>query len=127
MSNAVFVDLTNFYSRLVESGIAPPRELRDYFLSWLDLDLLAATLAEDGAPTWVFYSGRRLGSKSERVQNEYLEKYVARINLLPGVTAFDVNIPGEQREAAFAECEKCKSRVPIQWESEKGIDASLIV
>lgn len=45
MSNAaLFIDLPNFYSRLLKSGIESPRFLRDYFLQWLDFDLLASNL-----------------------------------------------------------------------------------
>jgi hypothetical protein len=124
---AVFVDLSNFFSRLVQSGIGSERDMRDYFLDWLDLDLLATSLAGEGVPCWVFYSGRRLGSKSERVDSTHLNKYIERINQLPGVTAIDVEIPGEQRETAFVECKECRTNQPVQWVSEKGVDASLIV
>jgi uncharacterized LabA/DUF88 family protein len=124
---AVFIDLPNFYSALLRSSIADPRELRDYFLEWLDLDCLAYRLAGDAVPTWVFYSGRRFGPSSNRIQDSVLEKYIKRINRLPGVTAWDVEIPGSQREPISYTCEKCSHTGTGQFESEKGIDASLIV
>jgi uncharacterized LabA/DUF88 family protein len=125
--SAVFIDLPNFYSALLRSGIAPPRELRDYFLNWLDLDCLARRIAGDNFPVWVFYSGRRFGPKPNRIQDQYLDDYIARINRLPGVTAYDVEIPGVQREPISYICEKCSHTGTAQSESEKGIDASLIV
>lgn len=124
---AVFVDLANFYSSLIRSGIGEPRELRDYFLNWLDFDLIVGSLTEGSAPIWVFYSGRRLGRKSERVERDVLAKYIERINRLPGVTAYDVEIPGEQREPITVTCDKCGDSTSVVWESEKGVDAALIV
>lgn len=124
---AVFVDLPNFYSRLLDCGLGTPRELRDYFLEWLDLDLLAKWLTGEPCPVWVFYSGRRIGPSAERIEDKYLEEYIKRITRLPGVTAYDVNIPGKQREAFIVTCDKCGTTAPGQWESEKGVDASLIV
>lgn len=44
MRKAVFIDLPNFYSRLLKSGLGEARELRDYFLHWLDLDLVSKWL-----------------------------------------------------------------------------------
>lgn len=44
MRKALFVDLPNFYSHMLKSGIAEARELRDYFLHGLDFDLLAMRL-----------------------------------------------------------------------------------
>jgi hypothetical protein len=43
------------------------------------------------------------------------------------VTAYDVDIEGSQREHARYKCEKCQHEGQAQWESEKGIDASLTV
>lgn len=126
MRTAVFVDLPNFYSRLVKSGIGEPRELRDYFLQWLDLDLLSKWLTGQTCPTWVFYSGRRIGPSSERIEGQHLEDFIKRTNRLPSVTAYDVNIPGDQREPFTTKCE-CGKTVTGLWESEKGVDASLIV
>jgi hypothetical protein len=126
MRKAVFVDLPNFYSRLLKSGMGEPRELRDYFLHWLDLDLISKWLTGEFCPTWVFYSGRRFGPSSERVESQHLEEYIKRISRLASVTPYDVNIPGDQREAFTIKCE-CGKTVPGQWESEKGVDASLIV
>src|SRR5437660_7314855 len=115
--SAVFIDLPNFYSALLRTGIADPRELRDYFLEWLDLDCLAYRLAGDAVPTWVFYSGRRFGPSSNRIQEAVLEKYIKRINRLPGVTAWDVEIPGTQREPISYNCEKCSHTGTAQMES----------
>jgi uncharacterized LabA/DUF88 family protein len=126
-NRALFVDLPNFYSHLLESGIDDPRLLRDYFLCWLDFDRLAEGLAGEFSSVWVFHSGRRFGPRSNRIQDEYLDRYVERINSLRGVTARDVSIEGKQREHAIYQCEKCGHHGVAQWESEKGIDASLTV
>jgi hypothetical protein len=125
MRKAVFVDLPNFYSRLLRSGLGEPRDIREYFLRWLDLDLLSKWLMGELCPTWIFYSGRRLGPGSERIEGQYLSDYIKRISRLRGVTPYDVNIPGEQREPFTTTCE-CGKKVTAQWESEKGVDASLI-
>jgi hypothetical protein len=127
MKKALFVDLANFYSSLIRSGIGKPRELRDYFLYWLDFDLLANWLTGEFVPTWIFYSGRRLGAKSERIEHELLSRYADRINRLIGVTAYDVEIPGEQRESFTVNCAQCGESKSVRWESEKGVDAALIV
>jgi uncharacterized LabA/DUF88 family protein len=124
---ALFVDLPNFYSHLLESSIDDPRLLRDYFLYWLDLDRLAERLTGEFSSVWVFYSGRRFGPRSNRIQDEHLDRYVERINSLRGVTARDADIEGKQREQTRYECEKCGHQGVAQSESEKGIDASLTV
>lgn len=125
--NAFFVDLPNFYSRLLKSEIEEPRFLRDYFLNWLDLDLLARALSNSFSGIWVFYSGQRIGPSSERIEKEYLQRYIDRINKLKGVTACDVNIPGQQREPVDYTCEKCKYEGTTEAKSEKGVDAALTV
>lgn len=125
--HALFVDLPNFYSHLVESSLAEPRQLRDYFLEWFDFDRLAKRLTGENSPVWIFYSGRRFGPKPNRIEGKFLDEFVAKINSLKGVTAYDVNIPGQQREPAKYQCEKCGHEGVAQWESEKGIDASLTV
>jgi hypothetical protein len=61
------------------------------------------------------------------VEHEILAKYVDRINRLPGVTAYDVEIPGEQREPMTVICKECNNSNLVMWESEKGVDAALIV
>lgn len=128
MSNAaLFVDLPNFYSRFLSSGIEEPRTLRDYFLYWFDFDRLAKKLTGYYPNVWVFYSGKRFGPSSNRVQEEFLDDFINRINSQIGVTAKNVNIPGQQREPASYVCEKCGHEGLAQWESEKGIDASLTV
>lgn len=124
---SLFVDLPNFYSHLLESGIDDPRLLRDYFLYWLDFDRLAETLTGEFSSVWVFHSGRRFGPRANRIQDEYLDTYIERINSLRGVTARDVDIEGKQREQASYQCEQCGNQGVAQWESEKGIDASLTV
>lgn len=123
----VFIDLPNFYSNLLRSGIDDPRILRDYFLNWLDFDLLTELLTSEYSNTWVFYSGNRLGPSGNRIEGRYLNEYVERINSLTGVTARNVNIPGEQREPASYICSQCGHEGTAQWESEKGIDSSLTV
>ncbi len=124
---ALFVDLPNFYSRLLSSGIADATVLKGYFLHWFDFDRLAEKLTEEFSPVWVFYSGERIGPRSKRIQNRCLGDFVKRINSLRGVTARDVNIPGQQREPASYRCQKCGHEGTAHWESEKGIDASLTV
>lgn len=127
MSEALFVDLPNLYTGLLDSRIDDPRLLRDYFLLWFDFDRLAERLTGVNSPVWVFYSGRRFGPKPNRVEGDHLQRFIARCNSQMGVTAYDVNIPGEQREAAKYHCEECGHEGVAQWESEKGIDSSLAV
>jgi uncharacterized LabA/DUF88 family protein len=127
MTSALFVDLANFYSHLLESKIDDTRVLRDYFLNWLDFDRLASYITKGPAPVWIFYSGRKFGPRSNRVENEHLNKYIDRINKLKGVTAYDANIPSDQRETGISVCTNCGQENRIQYESEKGVDASLIV
>ncbi len=124
---ALFVDLPNFYSNLLRTSIAEPTLLREYVLNWLDFDILSESIAGQASPVWIFYSGRRLGPSSCRIDDKYLEEYIRRLNKLRGVTARDVNIPGSQREPASYLCEECGHEGIAQWESEKGIDASLTV
>lgn len=126
-TKALFIDLPNFYSSLLSSSIEEPRLLRDYFLYWLDFDRLAEKLAGEHSTVWVFYSGRRFGPRSDRIQDKCLINYIDRINSQLGVTARDVNIPGQQREPTSYLCEQCGHEGVAQWESEKGIDASLTV
>ncbi len=128
MSNAaLFIDFPNFYSRLLKSGIEDPRYLRNYVLEWLDFDRLARSLTETYTGIWVFYSGERVGPSSERLSGDILRDYIRRINALEGVTARDVNIPGEQREAISYKCDKCGNEGRSEIISEKGIDSSLTV
>ncbi len=132
---AVFVDLPNFYRRLLDSGIArkEPKLLRDYFLDWLDLDLLVDRLLLEGPPVespngiWAFFSRGGIRSSAEKVGQEYLGDYIKRINALKAVTARDVDIPGEQREPVTFECAQGGTENSAEWKSEKGIDASLTV
>jgi uncharacterized LabA/DUF88 family protein len=123
---ALFVDLPNFYSGLLRSGIGDEEVLRDYLLYWFDFDRLAKALTGEQCSTWVFYSGRGFGPSGDRIKDEYLTKFIQRINSLTGVTARDVNIPGEQREPISYKCE-CGREGRAEWESEKGIDASITV
>jgi uncharacterized LabA/DUF88 family protein len=126
-NTALFVDLPNFYSRLLKSGIESPRFLRDYFLHWLDFDLLASSLTGANSGIWIFYSGERIGPSSERIEGKFLQEYIRRINALPGVTARDVNIRGEQREPISYKCEQCLHEGISEAVSEKGVDSSLTV
>lgn len=128
-TTTLFVDLPNLYGQLLGSGLGEPKFLRDYFLNWLDFDRLAQKIT-GLSPTpsvWIFYSSGRLGPSKARIDGEYLNNYTDRINSLEGVTARDVNIPGEQREAVKIRCEKCGHETVTEWKSEKGIDASLTV
>ena len=126
-TQALFVDLPNFYSHLLESSVDEPRLLRDYFLYWFDFDRLSERLTNEFSSVWVFYSGRKFGPRSNRIEDQYLDEYIDRINSLRGVTARDVNIEGKQREKATYQCDECGHEGVAQWESEKGIDASLTV
>lgn len=126
-AQALYVDLPNFYSHLLESWIGNPRSLRDYFLYWFDFDRLSRRLTSTVSPVWIFYSGRRFGPKPNRIEGKYLDTFVNRINSLKGVTARDVDIEGMQREAASYQCDNCGHKGVAQWESEKGVDASLTV
>lgn len=122
----LFVDLPNFYSSLLRSKVENPKLLMDYFLHWLDFDRLAGKLTGEFASVWIFY-GKRFGPRTERVHEKILENYISRINSLQGVTAWDVDIRGTQREHSFYTCEKCSHHGRAEVASEKGVDASLIV
>lgn len=124
---ALFIDLPNFYSRLLKSNIEGPRFLRNYLLDWLDLDLLTQSLTESFSGIWVFYSGEKIGPSGERIEGKHLQEYIRRINTLEGVTARDANIRGEQREPVNYKCEKCGYESISESLSEKGVDTSLIV
>jgi len=127
MSSALFIDLPNLYTQLVKSGLAEPKVIRDYFLNWLDFDTLAVTLAGHNANTWIFYSHGRLGPSDARIDDEHLNQFIDRINKHKGVTAHDVNIPSVQRETLNVICQNCGHNASTTWNSEKGVDASLIV
>lgn len=125
---ALFIDLPNFYGSLLKSRIIEePDILREYVLEWLDLDLLAKALTPSFLGIWVFYSQGKLGPAAARIDGNLLNNYIDRINDLEGVTACDVGIPGEQREALRYKCEECGHEADAQSKSEKGIDSSLIV
>lgn len=76
---AVFIDLSNFYNGLVRSKLTTDHKfLQDYFLNWLDFDLLANKLTSSNSfpDIWVFYSGGRIGSKEARINDEPLRNYM---------------------------------------------------
>jgi hypothetical protein len=131
MQNAIFVDLPNLYTQLVKTDLLPAKEMRDYFLNWFDLDRLAESLLGFGnnkeVSIWVFYSHGRIGPSDARIDDIYLNHLISRLNTNKGVTARDVNIPGVQRESLRLVCENCGQNNSIIWNSEKGVDASLIV
>jgi hypothetical protein len=124
---AVFVDLPNLYSQLLRLRLADNKLVRDYFLYWFDLDRLSERLTGEYSTVWVFYSDKRIGPSGERIQDQYLTSLIDRLNRQCGVTAYNVNIPGDQREPASYECEECGHRGIAEWESEKGIDSALTV
>lgn len=127
-SSALFVDLPNFYSELIRTGMISPKELREYFLHWFDFDRLAQFLTGETSNTWVFYSGGRLGPSDGRILDNDLTEFIKRSNARRGVTVRDVNIPGKQRESLNYKCPNCgHEELDVEWNSEKGIDASLIV
>ncbi len=125
---AVFIDLPNFYSQLIrflrEEDILL---LKGYFLTWLDFDILAKEITNSSSDIWIFYSEKRIGPSNARIEGKELQNYIKRINMLEGVTAYDVNIPGEQREYFTINCPNCKKESQVESTSEKGIDASLTV
>ena len=61
MTAAFFIDLPNFYSRLLNSKMAELKVMKEYFLQWLDFDLLAGSLEPSFSGIWIFYSGTRFG------------------------------------------------------------------
>ena len=69
---------------------------------------MAHVLTDSFIGIWVFYSSGRIGPSSERITGEHFTVYINKINSLMGVTALDVNIPGQQREPVDYKCEKCK-------------------
>lgn len=124
---ALFVDLTNFYSQLIKSKLDSPQNLRSYFTEWFDFSVLSSMLTNEATDVWVFYSGEKLGNKDSRIDKQYMKDLIKRLNKQKGVTCYDVNIPGEQREPHTSKCQHCNKETDIFWKSEKGIDSSLIV
>jgi uncharacterized LabA/DUF88 family protein len=124
---ALFVDLTNFYSQLIKSKLDSPQNLRSYFTEWFDFSALSSMLTYEATDVWVFYSGEKLGNKDSRIDKQYMKDLIKRLNKQKGVTCYDVNIPGEQREPQTSKCQSCGNETDIFWKSEKGIDSSLIV
>lgn len=129
MKYAIFVDLPNFYGGLIRAGLEDPKETRHYFLTWFNFEELSKKLtASEYVDIWVFYSSHRLGPSDARIEKTDLHNLVQRFNTVAGVTARDVNIPGKQRETLDIACPKCGFNNPnVAWNSEKGIDSSLIV
>jgi hypothetical protein len=124
---SLFVDLSNFYSRLVKSEIDTPSNLRSYFIDWFDFSRIANYLCRDRADVWIFYSGTKLGASPVRIDDQVLKRLIDRFDRQKGVTAYDVNIPGSQREHYEVQCADCGKTFDAVFKSEKGIDSSLIV
>ena len=124
---AFFVDLTNFYSQLIKSGLDKPENLRNYFMDWFDFSSLSKAITSEVCDIWVFCSREKLGAKDSQISDKYLKDLIDRFNSQKGVTARNVNIKGEQREPYKTTCEKCGCETDAVWKSEKGIDSSLIV
>lgn len=124
---ALFVDLPNFYSNLLRSELADRGQLKTYFVDWLDFDLLTLRLTDSFSGIWIFYSGQRLGPKDERLSGQELRDYIKRINSLEGVTARDVGIRRRQKERVPYTCAHCNATGDAYVETEKGVDAALIV
>lgn len=127
MKSAIFVDLSNFYGSCLKSGIVDEQTMRGYFVDWIDFDRLAYYLTNDWCPVWVFYSKDRVGPSNFRIEKSYLSTMIDRMNRQRGVTARDVNIPGEQRERYEFVCENCQAVNKTESVGEKGVDASLTV
>lgn len=86
MPAALFVDLPNFCSCLLKSGLAEPRFLKHFFLDWLHPDLLAGSLAGTFSGILVFHSDERIGPSSERISGKYLRNYLRRVSRLERAT-----------------------------------------
>ena len=134
----VLVDLPNFYNGLVAAKLCPPDMIKRYFLDWLDLDLLSSTISpldSTDMGTWIFYSLRAMGPRALRIEKEELEAFIERQDCIEGVSSLEVGIRGKQNESYRPSCEKCGDEVErckcggkiiTRFESEKGIDSSLI-
>ena len=125
--SALFVDLSNFYSRLIKSGLDTPQGLRNYFVEWFDFSVLSKMLMGISSDVWIFYSGQKLGSSDSKVVDKDLTDLISRINSQKGVSAYNANISGQQREPYTFTCQNCSHENEGTWKSEKGIDSSLIV
>jgi len=124
----VLVDLPNFFNSLVQSFSLPPKKIKDYFLHWLEMDLLAAAInpEEHTIGSWIFYSNRAMGRTEARISPEELKQFAIRTNLSVGVSALEAGVPGQQGESFEFECSKCGEKNITQTRSEKGIDSTII-
>lgn len=117
MAAVVFlVDLPNFYSRLLKSGLADMATLKDYFINWLDWDLLAQSLVPTPAEVLVFYTDPPLGPPHERLTHEALHAYLRRITILNKATTRAVT-PSAQEPA--------KNLLQAELALEKELEAAL--
>lgn len=124
----VLTDLPNFYNGLVQASALTPQETKDYFLDWLEMDLLATAINPEKRTigTWVFYSNRAIGRGDARISPENLKQFVSRTNLCTGISVIEAGIQGQQSESFEFVCSQCGKKNVTQTRSEKGIDSTLI-
>jgi uncharacterized LabA/DUF88 family protein len=124
--NALFVDLSNFYTQIIKHQENDSENWRSYFTEWFDFSLLSKRITGNFSDVWVFHSDK-LGPKEAKITDKHLNELVSKFNNQKGVTVRNVNIKGEQREHFKVACEKCGHQTEADWKSEKGVDSSLIV
>lgn len=131
----ILVDLPNFYNVLARQFIAndEPDKVHDYFLKWLEMDILSESINQNCGTnenpltgTYLYYSKRAMGPNKARIRPEELSKFAERTNRESGVTVYEVDVPGEQSESFEFECIKCGQENTAQTTSEKGIDTTII-
>jgi hypothetical protein len=125
----VLIDLSNFFNGLIREYCAEPDLIKAYFMEWLDMGLLGSAInpnPDKSIGTWIFYSKRAMGRPPVRLTSEEVAGFVKRQNRIPGTSAIDVGIPGEQSESFSFKCSNCETDNTANSQSEKGIDSSLI-
>lgn len=124
----VLIDLPNLYNGLIQASQLPPQQTRDFFLDWLEMDILATAInpEEHTIGSWIFYSIRAMGRGDARIPPQKLKQFAYRTNLRSGISAIEVGIPGHQSESFEFTCSKCGEKNVTQTRSEKGIDSTLI-
>ena len=124
---ALFVDLTNFYTRFIKSNLGTEENLVLILLIGLILVFFHQCSLMKYQMFGFSIQAKNLVPKGAKITNQYMNQLISRINQQKGVTAYNVNISGEQREPFKSKCENCGNETDTIWKSEKGIDSSLIV
>ena len=128
-ASIVLIDLPNIFNRIVSESKRPFSQMKQYFLEWIDMGLLAASVNPNPngtIGTYIFYSDRAMGGKTSKINQTELAAFAARQNLISQVSAIDVGIPGNQCESYSFECISCKTLQEGNLLLEKGIDSTLI-